>query len=66
MGVALRIIGRLGATELRLAGILLPGVIAGFALSSVTSRLLDRGFTRIAVLGTAAVSGLVVIVQQLL
>lgn len=58
-------IGRFGLRELSLSMVLLPGILLGFALSCYTSRLLDRGFIRPAVLLAAAASGSVVILRYL-
>ena len=59
------IIGRFGSTELQLALVLLPGIIMGFFLSNRTSKFLDKGFMRPAVLLAAAASGLVVVLRYL-
>ena len=64
--IALASAGRLGRTELGLALLLLPGILAGFAVSMKTVRVLDRGYTRPAVLSVAGVMGLIVVVRQLL
>ena len=55
---ALVIVGRLGQRELGLAVGLLPGIALGFGGSRWTSRWLDRGYTRLAVLAIAALAGL--------
>lgn len=55
---ALTAVGRLGVHELGLAAGLLPGIALGFGVSRWTSRVLDRGYTRAAVLLVAAVAGL--------
>jgi uncharacterized membrane protein YfcA len=55
---ALVVVGRLGQRELGLALGLLPGIALGFLGSSWTSRWLDRGYTRTAVLVIAALAGL--------
>jgi uncharacterized membrane protein YfcA len=64
--VGLRIAGRLGRTELLLAVALLPGILAGYLISRHTARLLDRGYTRQAVLAVSAAAGAAVIVKQFL
>ena len=64
--IALAGIGRFGMAEVWLSLVLLPSVLAGFALSSRVVPLLDRGYTHTAVLVVAALSGLVVIIQQML
>jgi uncharacterized protein len=58
--------GEMGGTELRLAALLLPGVLGGFAVSRLVARHLDRGRTRSAVLGFAALSATVLLVRELL
>ena len=62
---ALFAIGRFGAHELRLTLVLLPSIALGFVTSRWTVAIVDRGYTRRAVLALAAVAGLVVIVRQL-
>ncbi|HEX9729396.1 MAG TPA: sulfite exporter TauE/SafE family protein [Gemmatimonadales bacterium] len=64
--LALRLAGRLGATELRMAGGLIPGALVGIGISSRTVTLLDRGYTRPAVLAVSAAAGLLVIAKYLL
>ena len=64
--VALRLIGRFGAEEISLALVMLPGVLIGFFASRLTTAFVDRGYTRYAVLMVAAVTGLLVIVRQLI
>lgn len=63
--VGLRVAGRFGLAEVRLAGYLLPGVCLGFLISRRTARLLDRGYTRPAILVFSAVSSLIVIARAL-
>jgi uncharacterized membrane protein YfcA len=63
--LTLAVAGEFGAHELELGLTLLPGVLAGFALSWLAARVLDRGYTRIAVLGCSAASALVLIGTQL-
>ena len=55
---ALVIVGRLGQRELGLALGLLPGIALGFGGSRWTSRWLDGGYTRLAVLAIAGLAGL--------
>lgn len=62
--VSLVIIGRFGLREVQSALVLFPGVVVGFFLSRHTSRILDRGFIRIAVLITSALSGMFVILKN--
>ena len=62
---ALTIIGRFGLIEIQATAVLMPGVILGFLLSNRSTKILDRGFIRPAVLITSAISGLVVILRNL-
>lgn len=63
--IAVTAVGRFGLAELRAAGVLLPGLALGFALSGPAKGRLDTGYTRAAVLGVAAVGGLAVIARAL-
>jgi uncharacterized membrane protein YfcA len=58
--------GRFGRYELWSALALLPGVLIGFILSARTLPLLDRGYTRAAILTVSAVSSVIVILRALL
>jgi hypothetical protein len=64
--VALVAVGRFGRYELWSALTFLPGILIGFLLSARTLSLLDRGYTRAAVLTLSAVSGAIVILRALL
>ena len=64
--IALSVIGRFGLREIKATAVLIPGVVLGFLLSNSSTKILDRGFTRPAVLVTSAVSGIVVILRNLL
>jgi uncharacterized membrane protein YfcA len=64
--IALISIGRFGRAEMWLSLLLLPSVLVGFLVSNRVVPVLDRGYTHTAVLVVAALSGLVVIVQQIL
>ncbi len=57
-------IGRFGWTEVVLAGLLLPGILAGFLVSRHTARQLDRGYMRPAVLIVSAGSAVAVILKH--
>ena len=63
---ALRGVGRFGLYEVRLALLMLLPILLGYALSSWTAGLVDRGYTRRAVLAVSGVSGAVVVIRQLL
>ncbi len=62
---ALAFVGRFGLDELYAGGFLLPGAVAGFAISRRIAPIVDRGYTRVAVLSVSALAGLSVIVQVL-
>ncbi len=61
---ALHFVGRFGTQELLLAAVFLPGVALGFWISRHTSSLLDRGYTRAAVLAVSASAAVVVVLKQ--
>ncbi|HEY3500105.1 MAG TPA: sulfite exporter TauE/SafE family protein [Polyangiaceae bacterium] len=63
---ALAWVGRLGAEEGKLALLLLPGILLGFAVSARTARLLHGGRTRAAVLLVAGLAGATGVVRGLL
>lgn len=63
--VALRFVDRFGEDEVRLTRVMLPGVLLGLLVSRWTSAVVDRGYTRSAVLTVAAAVGLAVIVRHL-
>jgi uncharacterized membrane protein YfcA len=62
----LAIAGRFGWTEVRLAGLLLPGVVIGFVLSAWTAERLDKKHTRMVVLVTSTIAGVLVVVRGLM
>ena len=57
-------IGRFGFYELGLALLMLPSILIGFVCSRWTSRHVDQGYTRLAVLVVAAVAGIIVVFRQ--
>lgn len=59
-------IGRFGWTEIQAAAILAPGTLIGFLFSKKTSKLLDKGYMRPVVLIASALSGLAVILKNIL
>ncbi len=59
-------VDRFGMVELRLAGALVPGTLAGFWLSRHTAAGLEERYLRPAVLVVSGVAGVVVLVRQLL
>jgi len=62
---ALFLVGRLGAVEVRMALLLLPGTLAGFFVSGRAARFLDSGHTRKAVLILSTVAAVVVLIGAL-
>lgn len=64
--VALAAFGRFGPRELAWSTGLVPGVLVGFGLSTRTTHVFDRGYTRPAVLLLSAVSALAVIARTAL
>ena len=61
--VALRLVGRLGADEVRLALLMLPSLLAGFMISRWTAGIVDRGYARVVVLAIASLSCVLVIIR---
>ena len=59
------IVGRFGVGELRLALVMLPGMLAGLALSRHVTPYVDRGRTRPAVLTVVALTGAAIVVREL-
>ncbi len=71
LGIVLSLIGlhfvhRFGTHELVLAALLLPGTAVGYFLSRRVAAVLDRGYTRRAVLTLSAIAGAIVVVKDLL
>ena len=62
---ALWLVGRFGVGELRLTLVMLPGMLAGLALSRSIATYVDRGYTRPAVLAVVALTGAAIVVRQL-
>lgn len=63
--ILLSIINRFGLYEVILSLTLLPGIFVGFVLSKYTSKILDRGFIRPAVLIFSLVSGIFLILNSI-
>jgi hypothetical protein len=61
--IALAVGGQFDERSLRLGLLLVPGTIAGFAVSHHLAAVLDRGWTRSVVLGLTALSAIVVLVD---
>jgi uncharacterized protein len=71
LGIVLSLIGlhfvhRFGTHELLLAALLLPGTAVGYLLSRRVARVIDRGYTRRAVLALSAIAGTIVVLKDLL
>jgi uncharacterized membrane protein YfcA len=64
--VALAVAGHLRLADVASAGLLVPFLVAGFALSGPARRLVDGGRIRYAVLGFVALSALVLIGRSLI
>jgi uncharacterized membrane protein YfcA len=62
---SLVIIGHFGLREIQAGLVLFPGIIIGFFISRHSARILDRGFIRLAILITSALSGLFVIFRNI-
>ena len=63
---SLAVVGRFGAEEIHRAAFLMPGAVVGFVISRRIAPLLDRGYTRTAILAVSAIAALSAIVQALL
>lgn len=64
MLISLSLVGRFGAMEAVLGLWLIPGYIAGYLLAPPVARLLDRGYTRAAVLAISLAAALVLIARS--
>jgi len=62
---ALAFVGRFGIYELTLAALLLPGILLGFAVSGRLTGVLDRGYTRPAVLGLSSLAATAVLIRAI-
>jgi uncharacterized protein len=60
---ALILIGRFGRAEILASIVLLPAVVIGFLFSSRLAAILDRGYTRAAVLAASGLAGLAVLIE---
>jgi hypothetical protein len=60
---ALALFGLFGVAEVGRAVVLLPGVIVGLALAPLTRRFVDRDRLHLAILGVAAISGILLILK---
>jgi uncharacterized protein len=62
---ALALAGRFGAEEFQLTAVQLPGIVAGFFVSTWMVKRIGRGSMRPYVLGISAFSGVIVIIKQI-
>ncbi len=62
----LAFVGRFGRQEILAALALVPGIVIGFAISNRIAPVIDRGYTRTALLLVSALAGLSVILRALL
>ncbi len=63
---ALALVGRFGWDEFVAALQLVPGIVIGFVISLRTAKLLDKGYTRPAVLIVSAAAGAMLVAKQFL
>ncbi len=66
MLLVLHLAGHFGSRELLLGLYLVPGFIVGYLISGKLAKLLDKGYSRIAVLVISAISALILIVKSLI
>jgi len=59
--ISLTLVGHMGRSEVGLGLLMMPGVVVGFAVSSRIAPLLDRGYTRPAVLAISAAAATVLL-----
>ena len=64
--VSLGVVGKLTMRELSLFVWILPALCLGLLLSAYTIRLLEKGYTRVAILSASGVSGVLVIVKTII
>jgi uncharacterized membrane protein YfcA len=60
------LVGRFGQEEIFAALALVPAIVIGFFISNHVAPVIDRGFTRTALLVVSALAGLSVILRALL
>jgi uncharacterized membrane protein YfcA len=61
--VALAVAGRFGLQELKLTGMLLPGIAVGFMMSRRAATLADTGFIRPAIIAVSTLAAILSIVR---
>lgn len=62
---ALSLVGRFGRLEILSSLLLLPAALAGFLLSRKVAAVLDRGYTRKAILSASALAGLAAVIEAM-
>lgn len=62
---ALVVSGKFGLLEVKLTGLLVPGVIAGFLLSRRTARIADNGYLRPTIIAVSALAAVLSLVRYL-
>ena len=60
---ALAVAGRIGARDFQLAALLLPFAFAGFLVSGIGRRMMDKGRVRPVVLAVSSASALVLLAR---
>jgi uncharacterized membrane protein YfcA len=63
--VFLALFGKFGPTEAGLALLLVPGYVLGYLIAAPLARVLDRGYSRIAVLLLSTVSAIALLIRSL-
>ena len=63
--VFLALFGKFGRTEAGLALLLVPGYVLGYLIAAPLVRVLDRGYSRIAVLLLSTVSAVALLIRSL-
>jgi len=58
-------VGRFGIVEVRAGLALLPGILIGFAISGRTSKILDKGYTRRAILLISTINSIILIINSI-
>lgn len=58
-------VGKFGQRELNLALLLMPGYVLGYLLARPLAKILDRGYSRLAVLTLSGISAVVLLVRSM-
>jgi hypothetical protein len=59
-------VGELGLYDLKLALVLVPGILAGFFVSASIVDFVDRGYTRLAIMTLSTAAALMILVRRLI